>query len=224
MNYQSHYDRLIEKHGTWVKPKGIYTERHRKLPGCMGGKYVEGNAFYMDPRAHFVAHQLLVKLYPGNQKIACVVWCMTISKSDTPRNNRVYSWLRNRYSQSHHMKSERLRKVMSEHATGRTGLKFTEESKRKLSQSQIVRHARNPGSVAGENNGMYGVTGENHPMFGRRGVESPIYGDKNGMYGVVGKNHHCFGKKIINNGVKEARLDPSKELPAGWKFGRLEKV
>ena len=37
MNYQRHYDLLIEKHGTWEKPKDGYVERHRKLPGCMGG-------------------------------------------------------------------------------------------------------------------------------------------------------------------------------------------
>lgn len=65
MDYQRHYDRLIEKYGTWQKPKGVYTERHRKLPGCMGGKYVKGNAFYMSAKAHFVAHKLLLKLNPG---------------------------------------------------------------------------------------------------------------------------------------------------------------
>jgi len=65
MDYQRHYDLLIEKYGTWKKPKGVYTERHRKLPGCMGGKYVEGNTFYMSAKAHFVAHVLLMKLSPG---------------------------------------------------------------------------------------------------------------------------------------------------------------
>jgi len=62
MNYQKHYDLLIEKYGSWLKPKDVYTERHRKLPGNVGGKYVEGNAFYMSARAHFVAHLLLAKI------------------------------------------------------------------------------------------------------------------------------------------------------------------
>ncbi len=62
MNYQTHYDYLVEKYGTWKKPKGIYTERHRKLPGYLGGKYVEGNAFYMTARAHYVAHMLWAKI------------------------------------------------------------------------------------------------------------------------------------------------------------------
>ena len=33
MDYSKHYEALIAKHGTWEKPEGIYTERHRKLPG-----------------------------------------------------------------------------------------------------------------------------------------------------------------------------------------------
>lgn len=65
MDYESHYDRLVEKYGTWEKPKGIYTERHRKVPGCLGGKYEKGNAFYMNARAHFVAHLMLAKIHPG---------------------------------------------------------------------------------------------------------------------------------------------------------------
>lgn len=62
MNYQAHYDRLIEKYGTWEKPKDVYTERHRKLPGYLGGKYVKGNAFYMSARAHYIAHILWAKI------------------------------------------------------------------------------------------------------------------------------------------------------------------
>lgn len=62
MDYQRHYDLLIEKYGTWKKPKGVYVERHRKLPGCMGGKYVKGNAFYMSSKAHYVAHLLLARI------------------------------------------------------------------------------------------------------------------------------------------------------------------
>lgn len=62
MDYQIHYDRLVEKYGSWEKPKGVYTERHRKIPGCMGGKYVKGNAFYMSARAHYVSHLLLARI------------------------------------------------------------------------------------------------------------------------------------------------------------------
>lgn len=65
MNYRRIYDNLIAKHGSWEKPKGVYAERHRKIPGCAGGKYVKGNAFYMSARAHFLAHLLLARIYGG---------------------------------------------------------------------------------------------------------------------------------------------------------------
>lgn len=63
MNYQRIYDNLIAKHGSWEKPKDKYSERHRKIPECMGGKYVKGNAFYLIARAHYVCHLLLAKIY-----------------------------------------------------------------------------------------------------------------------------------------------------------------
>ena len=62
MNYQRIYDNLIEKHGSWLKPKGVYTERHRKLPGYLDGKYVKGNAFYVSARVHYLAHLLWAKI------------------------------------------------------------------------------------------------------------------------------------------------------------------
>lgn len=81
MNYQKHYDLLIEKYGTWEKPKGVYTERHRKLPGYLGGKYVKGNAFYMEARAHYVAHLLWAKITSDFE-----AWCAV--KQMGARNGR----------------------------------------------------------------------------------------------------------------------------------------
>lgn len=87
MNYQLHYDRLITKHGTWEKPEGIYTERHRKLPGCFDGQYVKGNAFYMIARAHYVAHLLLAKIYPKEP----AVW-KSINAMSGKHGRKVPSW------------------------------------------------------------------------------------------------------------------------------------
>ena len=76
MDYQKHYDRLITKYGSWEKPKGAYVERHRKLPKCMGGAYVKGNAFYMSARAHYVAHLLLAKIHPKEPGLWTTVYFM----------------------------------------------------------------------------------------------------------------------------------------------------
>ena len=65
MNYRSVYDTLIEKYGVWKKPFGVYTERHRKVPGHFGGRYIKGNAFYLSAKAHYLCHLLLAKIYGG---------------------------------------------------------------------------------------------------------------------------------------------------------------
>lgn len=62
MNYLLHYDRLLERYGSWEKPRDTYVERHRKFPGYLGGAYVEGNAFYVSARVHYLAHILWAKI------------------------------------------------------------------------------------------------------------------------------------------------------------------
>lgn len=86
MNYQAVYDSLITKYGTWEKPKGVYTERHRKLPGWLGGKYVKGNAFYVPARVHFICHILLAKIYDSPSS-----WRTVVAMSGLP-NIRRNSW------------------------------------------------------------------------------------------------------------------------------------
>ena len=100
MDYQKHYDLLIEKYGTFEKPKDVYTERHRKIPGCLGGKYEEGNAFYMSARAHFIAHLLLAKSNPENHSLVFAAWgmCFSSTKKHKRINNKRYEWLRKSFA------------------------------------------------------------------------------------------------------------------------------
>lgn len=77
----------------------FYVERHRILPGCMGGKYVEGNVAWLTPEEHYVAHQLLVKMYPTNVKVLHAAMMMIVP-GKTSRNNKLYGWLRRRFVES----------------------------------------------------------------------------------------------------------------------------
>ena len=61
MNYQKHYNLLMER-APKERTSGVYLERHRIVPGCMGGKYIEENIAFLTPEEHFVAHLLLVKI------------------------------------------------------------------------------------------------------------------------------------------------------------------
>ncbi len=66
MNHKRHYERLMVKAS---KLKGIGLERHRIIPGCLGGKYKKGNFVFLNHREHCLAHLLLTKIYPKNKKL-----------------------------------------------------------------------------------------------------------------------------------------------------------
>lgn len=98
MNYAKHYDLLIVKHGSQTKPKG-YSERHHIVPKCLGGSDEESNLIYLSAEAHYVAHQLLVKMHPSHHGLSYAAMLMTrVSKGNGRASNKYYSWLKRRYS------------------------------------------------------------------------------------------------------------------------------
>jgi hypothetical protein len=112
MNYQKHYDRLINR-SPRNKPSSGYYEKHRIIPGCMGGKYDKKNVVWLKAEEHFVAHQLLYKIYKL-PKLLYAINMMTIHNTEKRTNNKKYSWLRKRFSENHPNKSEHGKKVLSE--------------------------------------------------------------------------------------------------------------
>lgn len=94
MNYKNIYDRLIEK----GKARTIeeYTEIHHIIPRCMGGSNVAENLVKLTPEEHYLAHQLLVKIYPNN---ILLVNAATMMIPNRP-SNKLYGWLRRRHQQT----------------------------------------------------------------------------------------------------------------------------
>lgn len=93
MNYKKHYDVLIER----SKNRTLtgYTEKHHILPKCMGGTDANHNIVSLTPEEHYVAHQLLVKIY----NIPSLVYAanmMTAASNTHGRRNKLYGWLRKR--------------------------------------------------------------------------------------------------------------------------------
>src|SRR5665647_2614773 len=95
MNYSKHYEVLITRAKERLRPAG-YTEWHHIVPKCLGGEDTPGNRALLTGAEHYIAHQLLVKMYPGNHKIAFAAYMMTISK--VGRKNKLYEWLRKKHS------------------------------------------------------------------------------------------------------------------------------
>ncbi len=77
-----------------------YTESHHILPRCMGGNNDATNLVELTPEEHFVAHQLLIKMHPGVDKLVFAAKMMTIGSNNHQRGNKLYGWLRRRFIES----------------------------------------------------------------------------------------------------------------------------
>lgn len=95
MDYKKHYDRLIERAKT--RQLTGYVERHHTVPRCMGGTDDKSNLVELTPEEHYVAHQLLVKMYPRIDSLVYAANKMTVSSKTVKRNNKRYGWLKRRY-------------------------------------------------------------------------------------------------------------------------------
>lgn len=107
MNYQRIYDALIQraKDETRKKlkpanPNYKYYESHHIIPVCMGGLNNKENLILFTAEEHYVAHQLLVKIYPENRKLIHAANMMSMNTNGKRPNNRSYGWLRRRLSES----------------------------------------------------------------------------------------------------------------------------
>ncbi len=92
MNYQRIYEQLTAKDMI-----ADYTEKHHIIPQCIGGTNDPSNLVRLTPEAHYLAHQLLVKIYPDNHKLIFAANRMTSGKR---RNNKLYGWLRNKHAEA----------------------------------------------------------------------------------------------------------------------------
>lgn len=119
MDYQKHYELLIEKYGSKSKPEG-YSERHHIIPKCLGGSNALDNLVYLSAEAHYIAHQMLVKINPDHYGLSYAAIMMTVNTNRHKRsNNKLYAWLRVRFSENV--------------SKARRGFKMSAEQKQKLS-------------------------------------------------------------------------------------------
>lgn len=120
MNYKRHYDLLIQRSNNRIIDG--YTESHHIIPKCLGGNDNNDNLVDLTPEEHYLAHQLLVKMYPEHPGLIYAAMMMTIHTTDNRMNNKLFGWLRRKYSES---------------KLGKPGRKLSDETKQKISQSHI---------------------------------------------------------------------------------------
>lgn len=92
MNYQKHYDRLMNRAAS--RTLDGYTENHHIIPRCLGGGNGLSNKARLTAEEHYVAHQLLVKIYPLHGGLVYAASFMSCaSKSIDRSRNKEYGWL-----------------------------------------------------------------------------------------------------------------------------------
>lgn len=96
MDYSKHYSALISRAKTRVLEG--YVERHHIKPKCLGGTDDIDNLVALTAREHFIAHLLLMKLYPLEPRLVYAVRMMCVSNDQQNRSdNRTYEWLKVKY-------------------------------------------------------------------------------------------------------------------------------
>lgn len=96
VNYQLHYDRLINRARNRIVEG--YKEQHHIKPKCLGGDNSKSNLVYLTPEEHYVAHQLLTKLHLNVPGVMYGAVMLSFSNEYHIRNNKLFGWLRRRYS------------------------------------------------------------------------------------------------------------------------------
>lgn len=93
MNYEKIYIDLINnaKHKSYTG----YFENHHIIPKSIGGSDEVGNLVLLSAREHFVAHQLLVKIFPKNDKLLYAARLCMITQ---PYPNKFKNWIAIKYS------------------------------------------------------------------------------------------------------------------------------
>jgi len=94
MNYEKIYDSLISKAQNRILE--TYTETHHIVPKCIGGTDNINNLVELAPEEHYLAHQLLVKIYPQNHSLVKAAAMMIPNRP----SNKMYGWLKRRFAKA----------------------------------------------------------------------------------------------------------------------------
>jgi DNA-binding CsgD family transcriptional regulator len=111
-----------------------YTESHHIIPKCLGGTNSNDNLVRLTAREHFMCHRLLVKMTTGDskRKLSYALWAIVNQENKAQRrhkvNSRTYAILREEHKRIHSI-------AQTGRVGNNTGKKFSEETKRKMSES-----------------------------------------------------------------------------------------
>jgi hypothetical protein len=160
MDYRKHYQNLIATRKRRQLQEGEYYERHHIIPKCMNGNNDKNNLVVLTAKEHYIAHWLLVKIYPENWKLKFAFYKM--SKTNSKQSRIISS---SQYQRSKKYYSEGCRQRMIEWNPGKS-----ENSRRKASQR--MSSAENPMIKYPEKNPFLGKSYVAGRKFYNNGVKN----------------------------------------------------
>lgn len=98
MNYTEIYKRIIGRARSRVLAENVYIEKHHIIPKCLGGSDDDWNIVPLTAQEHFVAHQLLVKIYPTHKGL--LFGAFMLSNKGEIRTGREYRWIKELFNRS----------------------------------------------------------------------------------------------------------------------------
>jgi ATP/maltotriose-dependent transcriptional regulator MalT len=150
MNYEWHYNKLIETRTHRVLEDCQIYEIHHVVPKSMGGDDSNENMIKLTPREHFLAHWLLWRIH-RNREMSFAFFSMCQYRKGNRKQFKISSraYEEARLSRKTVGVSDETRKKMSEAKRGKI---YSEETKKRMS---IAKRGSSPW-----NKGMIGVSSE----------------------------------------------------------------
>ena len=133
MDYQRIYEKLIDR--ARKRKLNEYHEKHHVIPRCMGGLDTSSNLVKLTPEEHYLAHQLLVKIHPRNDKL---IYAAVMMASMRGISNKLYGWLKRRASAARSKAGGYHTQNWVDAMASRKGYRHTVEARSKMSQRQSL--------------------------------------------------------------------------------------
>lgn len=86
MDYFNHYIKLVDSRKSRPLTKESGYEIHHIIPRCLNGENEDFNLVKLSYREHLLAHLLLVKIFPDNEKLKYAVNAMLIRHPDREKH------------------------------------------------------------------------------------------------------------------------------------------
>lgn len=218
MDYEKHYNLLMEKGRTQTLPDRTYVEKHHILPASLGGTKAKTNIVTLTAKQHYIAHALLVKIY----QVKCVngvdktpyykmlraftsmIWRWGNPKENKRalKNAKMYeSWKKELIEYYKICNKEWIENLTTEER---------KEHGEKISVSLKNFYTTHDGSFTGKKHSKETI----QKMKEHRMKYHPGKGSKNSHYGT---------KWISNIEMQiSKRIDKTEPIPDGWVVGRIQ--